>query len=275
MEKFNYALIRYMPNPMRGEVVNIGLIVYLKFLDIRLLKSASKLRMIDNDSTIDNLNDFQSSLMRTYEFAENIEQFKRIVSGFPGGISISEAASFHIDHISQYESKVANLFDALVKPFGAASQPPRNSTRLITSMKRKFKAIEILASDASELSEHKVVSNYVLNESTGLSADFLLKNGIYHLTEVIDYDVADTKAKFKETTLKLMTFAEGSKSLDGEVASYFVYSASPRAEKEVIQQINLAENYSTKIFNIASKYDEAEYFQIIENAVGSNLPLVH
>ncbi|MCX2499447.1 DUF3037 domain-containing protein [Plesiomonas shigelloides] len=275
MKKFNYALIRYMPNPIRGEVINIGLLVFNDHLDIRLLKSASKLRIIDNDSTFDVLHDFKKFLLEMYEWNKDIKKFKEMIGCFPSGITISDVAMFYIDHINQYESKVSSLFDALVKPYGASNHTVKHQTRLISSLKKKFKSINILAADESELSEHKVVYNYLLNESTGLAADFLLKNGIYHLTAVIDYDVADTKSKFKETSLKLMTFAEGQKSLEGEVASYFVYSASARVENEVIQQINLAESYSDKIFNMASKNDAAEYFRIVENAVGSSFPLMH
>ncbi|KOY47249.1 hypothetical protein ACX03_02390 [Vibrio parahaemolyticus] len=275
MQWFNYALIRYMPNPMRGEVVNIGLIVFKESLDIRLLKSASKLRILDNSSSQKVMVEVKNSLLSLSEYAASADTFNRLLESFPGGIQLSETASFSVDHISQYESKVENLFESLVKPYSVRESSNRNNTRLITKLKRKFSAIELLAKDDSGLSEHKIVSNYMLNEATGLTADFLLKNGRFHLTEVIDYDVLDTKSKLKETTMKLMTFAEGQKSLEGEVCSYFVYSASAKKEQEVIQQINLAENYSTNIFNIASKEDEASYFQIIENAVGRSLPLVH
>ncbi|BCN23979.1 DUF3037 domain-containing protein [Vibrio alfacsensis] len=275
MQWFDYAVVRYMPNPMRGEVVNIGLIVFKDTIDIRLLKSASKLRMLDNSSSQKMMLEVKHSLVSLSDYAATPEEFNNLLASFPGGITLSETASFSVDHFSQYESKVEKLFEALIKPYSVRESSNRTNTRLITTLKRKFSSIELLAKDESGLSEHKIVSNYMLNEATGLTADFLLKNGKFHLTEVIDYDVLDTKSKLKETTMKLMTFAEGQKSLEGEVCSYFVYSASAKKEQEVIQQINLAENYSTNIFNIASKDDEASYFQIIENAVGRSLPLVH
>ncbi|ELY1990396.1 DUF3037 domain-containing protein [Vibrio harveyi] len=275
MQWFDYAVVRYMPNPMRGEVVNIGLIVFKDTIDIRLLKSASKLRMLDNSSSQKMMLEVKHSLVSLSDYAATAEEFNNLLASFPGGITLSETASFSVDHFSQYESKVEKLFEALIKPYSVRESSNRTNTRLITTLKRKFSSIELLAKDESGLSEHKIVSNYMLNEATGLTADFLLKNGKFHLTEVIDYDVLDTKSKLKETTMKLMTFAEGQKSLEGEVCSYFVYSASAKKEQEVIQQINLAENYSTNIFNIASKDDEASYFQIIENAVGRSLPLVH
>jgi len=275
MKHFDYAVIRYMPDPIRGEIINIGLLVFNEVLDIRLLKNASKLRMFDNNSVYSHLADFESSLLSAYSFAKSPADFKEVLSSFSTGIIISNLARFSIDHLNQYEAKVLNLFDTLIKPHSVREKTSRSSSRLITTLKRKFEAIKILGQDESELSEHKIIYNYVLNSSTGLSADFLLKNGIYHLSEVIDYDVADTKAKFKETAMKLMTFAEGKKSLEGEVASYFVYSASIQKERDVIQQINLAETYSSKMFNMSSKEDSSKYFQIIENAVGYRLPLIH
>jgi hypothetical protein len=275
MKWFKYALIRYMPDPIRGEIVNIGIVVFNDTLDIYLLKSASKLRMLDNDSSQQIMQSVHTSLLKIYELSPDVDSFCSLVSTLPGGIKLSSLATFSVDHLSQYNVKVTNLFEKLVKPYASKESKTVHNTRLITQLKRKFKSIELLAKDVSELSEHKIVSNYVLNESTGISADFLLKNGKFHLTEVIDYDVADTKAKYKETAMKLMTFAEGEKTLDGEVSSYFVYSASAKTERDVIQQINLAESYSSKIFNIASRQDYASYFQLIESAVGRSLPLSH
>lgn len=275
MKSFDYAVIRYMPNPIRGEIINIGLVIFTESIDIRLLKSASKLRMFDNSSSQKAILDVKESLESLYSFTSNFDDFSKMLLNFPGGVKLSSKATFSVDHISQYEAKIVGLFETLVKPYSTRETTIKHNTRLITNLKRRFSSIELLAQDPSELSEHKIVSNYMLNESNGLTADFLLKNGKFHLTEVIDYDVSDTNAKFKETTMKLMTFAEGEKALDGDVASYFVYSASAQKEREVIQQINLAESYSTKMFNIASKDDEALYFQIIENAVGRSLPLVH
>lgn len=276
MNNFSYSLIRYIPNPLRGEMVNIGLVVYNKDLDIRLLKSATKIRMIDDETSITDLRKLESNLLElsSFEEVQSYDSLYGLLSCFSSSIILSKPATFSIGHINQYEAKVANLFDVLVKPF-ATREPVTRNSRLVTSLKRKFASIDILASNPSELDEHKIVSNYVINQSTGISVDFMLKNGKYHLTEVIDYDVVDKKGKYKETTMKLMTFVEGQKSLDGETASYFVYSASSKTESEVAQQINLAENYSTNIFNMASKKDEADYFQIIQNAVGHQLPLVH
>ena len=274
MQNFKYSLIRYIPNPMRGEMVNIGIVVFTPNLDVRLLKSTSKFRMLDNETTISDINKFEKTFHKIGDKVDSPESFVKRLSCFTSSVIVSAPATFSISHSSQYESKVSNLFNTLVKPFATREKVARNS-RLVTNLKKKFASIEILASDASQLNEHKIVSNYVLNESNGISADFLLKNGKYHLTEVIDYDVVDKRSKFKETTMKLMTFVEGQKSLDGELASYFVYSASTSTEREVAQQINLAEDYSTKIFNLASRNDEAEYFQIIQDAVGQQLPFVH
>ncbi|PMP03101.1 hypothetical protein BCS95_09025 [Vibrio breoganii] len=223
---------------------------------------------------MNDLKRFEKSFKSFYNLVGSSSEMRSMVKDISSSVVLSEPASFSITHLNQYEAKVASLFDLLVKPFATKERAPRNS-RLVTSMRQRFASFNILAKDASQLDEHKIVSNYVLNETTGISVDFLLKNGKYHLTEVIDYDVVDKKAKYKETTMKLMTFVEGQKALDGDVASYFVYSASAQSEKEVAQQINLAEDYSTNIFNMASKNDKAEYFQIIQDAIGQQLPLVH
>lgn len=275
MIKYRYSLIRYMPDARRQEVINIGLVVFRDVgVDVRVLGSSTKVRLIDGGSEQDDLNSLQEQFIELCALTNSPEEQFKILSLFNGRTSISERGEFILDQVQEYDVKVGKLFDLLVKPRSFKKRSP-SSSRFTTSIKNKFKALEILASDISELGHHKVVHNYPISESSGITADFLLRNGAYHLTETIDYDKNDVNAKFKETTLKLMTFMEANKAFDNGVKKYFVFKAASNRELEMSQQINLAESYSDKIFNFESKDDEAKYFQIVSDAIGMELPLVH
>jgi hypothetical protein len=270
MITFKYALIKYMPDPKRGEIVNVGLVVFNDSkVDIRTLSASAKARILDGTSGLADLNSMRSGLESIASWATSAEQAAQYIGTFEGSSTyLSNIDIFVIDDLNQYERRVTNLFNDLVKPFSSKDRVPRNS-RLSTYLKNTFERMEILGKDSDDLSRHKIIHNYQLSDKTGFAADFLLKNGRFHITEAIDFNVNDTSSKFKETTMKVMTFMEGRKALGDDSARYFVYSASLEKEKEVVAHLNLAEEYSDRLFNIESKQEKAQYFNLISDLVGS------
>lgn len=272
---FDYALIRYTPNPKRGETINVGLIVFLNTgIDVRVLNSSAKVRMLDGLSSQVDITKLQESMLKLSQLATTPDQQYDLLSKFNSGVFLSGKAKFAIDDMGQYQDKVAKLFSDLVKPF-ASKEKITHTARLATQLKNKFATLDILAKDASDLSRHKIVPNYPLSEKTGICADFLLKNGVYHLTEVVDFNTNDIQAKFKETSLKIITFMAGQKELNGEVKRYFVYSATVRKEAEITHHLNLVDDYCEKMFNVDSKEDYAKYFGMIAEYAHSEIPSLH
>lgn len=275
MITFDYSIIRYMPNQKRGEIVNIGIIVFTgPEVDVHLLNGAAKLRVLDGQSSINDLISYEQILHEAKSITKDKNEFIKFLSLFGKSVKISAPAQFNIDHAGQYDAQINKLFNELVKPF-ASREPITKTSRIQTLVKNKLDSLNLLAKSADELSYHKVVQNYPISKNSGFSADFLLKNGKFHISEVIDYNVNDINAKFKETTLKVMTFMEGKKHLGNDVGCYFVYSASSAIEKEISAHLNLANDYSEALFNLASKRDESSYFEMISNLAGRDSPVFH
>ncbi|WP_020161287.1 DUF3037 domain-containing protein [Methylobacter marinus] len=272
---FDYALIRYMPNPKRGETINLGLVVFRESgIDVKVLSSSAKVRMIDGESSQLDIDQLKESIQHLVQVAETSDEQYQLLSLLSDSVFLSNKSQFAVDELSQYENKVDRLFNDLVKPFASKEKSIRTS-RLSTQLKHKFEALNLLAKDVSELSKHKIVPNYPINENMGLTADFLLKNGIYHLSEVVDFNVNDAQSKLKETSLKIMTFMMSKKVLSSPVNCYFVYSATPKRENEIIQHINMAEEYSHKIFNMDSSDDYKKYMTLISELTHTELTIMH
>ncbi|MCQ4289457.1 DUF3037 domain-containing protein [Pseudomonas stutzeri] len=276
MITFEYSIIKYMPDPKRGEIVNVGLVVFnAGRADVRVLNASAKVRIIDGTTRIEDLESLKEGITSVAALADNPKQAIELLKSFHASSSfLSEPSCFVLDDINQYEKRVSALFNELVKPYSSKEKVIKSS-RIHTYVKNIFQGMEILGKDVDDLSRHKVIYNYPLNENSGFSADFLLKNGKFHMTEAIDFNLNDPSAKFKETTMKVMTFMEGRKFLGDDSARYFVYFASAAKEKEVIPHINLAEEYSDKIFNLESKEEHTEYFGLMSSLVGRDLLRVH
>lgn len=272
---FDYALIRYTPNPKRGETINIGLVVFMETgIDVRILSSSAKVRMIDGVSSQMDIDRIKESMQQLTQIVATPDEQYQLLSTFNKGLFLSSKAQFALDELSQYNDKVDQLFNDLVKPFPGNEKVIRSS-RLTTKLKNRFASLKLLAKDSSELSKHKIVHNYPISEKTGLSADFLLKNGVYHLSEVIDFNVNDVQIKLKETSLKVMTFMASETALSGPVKRYFVYSASSDKEKLITHHLNLAEDYSDKMFNIDSNDEYQKYMTMISEFAHIQMPSLH
>lgn len=272
---FDYALIRYMPNPKRGEIINVGLVIFREAgIDVRVLSSPAKVRMVDGMSSQLNIDQLKESMQKLLQIVKTPTEQYELLSNFKSSLFLSSKAQFALDELAQYDDKVNKLFNDLVKPC-AVKEKIIHTTRLATQLKHKFAALDLLAKDTSELSKHKIVHNYPISESMGLSADFLLKNGVYHLSGVVDFNVNDIQSKLKETSFKVMTFMASKKALNGPVNCYFVYSASAEKEGVITHHLNLAEDYCNKMFNIDSKDDSNKYFNMISELAHSQIPRLH
>ena len=63
MIKYNYSLIKYMASASRQEVINVGIVIFRKQgIDVRILESSAKVRLIDGASEQDDLNDLKNNM---------------------------------------------------------------------------------------------------------------------------------------------------------------------------------------------------------------------
>lgn len=279
MMKFEYSVIKYTPDPRRGEIVNIGLVIFGNTpagqMDVRMLHSAAKIRMLDGLTATESIDSLKSAIEEISQFGKNPEEIHNIFNSFGKSSGyLGNIGYFVIDDENQYEKRVSNLFNELVRPFATRENSPRTS-RIHTIIKNKFQSLELLGKDSDDLSRHKVVYNYLISNKTGVTADFLLKNGRYHITEAIDFNVNDISAKFKETSLKVMAFMEGRKSLGQETASYFVYNVSKEKEDRFLSHLNLVDGYSDRMFNLSSKTEKDDYFSLMSNLAGREVLRLH
>lgn len=271
MYTYKYSVIKYSPDPLRGETLNIGLVIFTDTkVDVRLLQSSAKARILDGSSNIDDILRLKDSIEGIVNWSKNIDEAVAYLKSFGKAATwLSEPSAFIIDDVNQYDKRVDNLFNTLVKPY-STREPSQTRSRFQTQIKNKFDALGILGKDTDDLSRHKVVANYPISDKTGFTADFILKNGSFHITETIDFNVHDVNAKFKETSMKVMAIMEGKKHLEKKTCGYFVYTATPQKEKEIVSHLNLAEEYSDKMYNFSSKEEKTAYFNMIQDLAGVN-----
>ncbi|WP_000846935.1 DUF3037 domain-containing protein [Escherichia coli] len=263
MKTFKYSLIRVTPNLEKGETINVGLIVYHDSdIDVRMLNSVSKLKAIDKDLTLGYLEDLSTSL---FDLSQKINNAELLPCLFKGALSLSSFGMFTLQANEDYEAKVTDLMNRLVNP---QKQPHKQlKKKVFSELKSTFIQHGIFSKYFEDLSQHKIVANYPISNEEGLVADFLLKNGKYHLTETLDFRSENIKKQMGEAAISVLTITKAYELYNSNIDSFVIFAAETTAqEKSAKQQLNLLEKHADNLINAYSKEDMRSYYEKMLNA---------
>lgn len=271
-DTFHYSLIRAVPDRRRGEWVNIGVVVFRPdSLDVRVIENLSKLRMLCPE--------LDSAAIK------QIPQFWRTACAGLSGIDerhglLLNTPMVHPSPTSQflateesYEDAVMGILRDLVEP---PPQPRQRSgeSRVQTKLKEMFRKAKILGEDHKDIHRHRVVPHFPIDASSGMLADFALKNGQMHITQVIDFRVKPEQlkaAKRGEVGLKAMGLVTASKVYKGGLVPMVVYSANASTIDLAQPSLNLLHQHAEHVFDLDNTNDAAAYMQRMKLAAGDSL----
>ncbi|MER8692403.1 DUF3037 domain-containing protein [Mesorhizobium opportunistum] len=267
---YKFAILRLVPFAHRGEALNVGVLVFGPArLDVRLSASASLLGYFGiQASTLDWL---AENLVRGDNSGVSVEERAAEVARF-AGVQLSDIGWFGTDDDSQYDPRIAEILAEYVdKP--KKSKVRRDKTTLSKDLRKTFKEYKIFSSKIEDLHHHKVVANMPVGPSGKLHVDFLIKNGIYHATETIDFRHSEDAgpAELKNAALANVTFQHAREVLGfGSTRCYLVYAAPSLVESAVSPALEIARKDASDSFNLESREDKARYLDTILAAAGVN-----
>jgi hypothetical protein len=105
-------------------------------------------------------------------------------------------------------------------------------------------------------------------------ADFALKNGQMHITQVVDFRVKPEQlraAKRGEVGLKAMGLVTASKVYKKGLVPMVVYSANPATLDLAQPSLNLLHQHAEHVFDLDNPNDAAAYMQRMKLAAGDSL----
>ncbi|MBL4782591.1 MAG: DUF3037 domain-containing protein [Porticoccaceae bacterium] len=265
MLRYCYSLIRYRPDQLRGEVVNIGIIIFLgqQRAEVRLIPTAGKVQAIDPQFTTSILNTIEKNLIDLCaNHNDPLDQHQSLGSIYSSHLELSEAVSFFSTE-ENYEQTVNQLYNTLVRP-----QQPRNPVNFKKSNIKRFIKSELSKYKLFSQSPHgiqqgKVVENFKYSENEDLRVDFAFKNGAYHVTEVIDLTVKNLNPKFNEAGLKAITFLRSKNILGDNTKATLLYSANSSQEAKASTHLTLLGEYADQMYNCLSDQDIKSYIKYV------------
>jgi hypothetical protein len=271
MSTAQYSLLTLRPDPERVDVICVGAVVLAdggKWHAVVPPAVQSKLAIVGvpPSDTVKVLPVQVQGLVARCSSLEDAQAFLGRVGGslqlhpFIGVFAYASDAEFQtqLQAIAK-ESVIAPALPGPSKP--QASRAPRRNTR--ARLKQHFDSMGILAKNASEFGEHKVVRNFPVSLHHGLVAEFALKNSVMHVTETVDFDVDSVRTKTFEAQAKCLVMRAAKDNFGGDTECYVVVSGSetPHAARTVDLLSTVG-----RVFATENDADMREYLERIAKA---------
>jgi hypothetical protein len=262
---YRFAVIRLAPDQVRGERLNIGLVVFRDdSIDVRVTRNLDRMRAVsvalDKQVVVDllsNLRGMDRQFRRNggASIADRLSNIARV-----GPISISDAGRFVADSPAAYEARISIILQQLVEPEPAPKVVREKRTRLYSQVKKLLRSQKILAKKDEGLDSHRIVAGFELDD--GLVADLVLKNGAYHIFETVD--ATGDESTFRKTVSEIAVSAlilERARMRFGESATKakMIYSASVSLEKLARPSLDAAAHQGAELINWASANDRSNF----------------
>ena len=268
---YSYSVLRAIPDQRRGESVNIGLVVFRPEggTDVRLLSSLNKVYALDANIDVEQFEVLPQMILdwvsSTNDIAKKHESLKQF-----GIVTVSDLGYFQCDE-KQYESFLDRIMSALVKP---PAHFPRYKVqgRVHTVLRRIFIQQRVLGASLEDINRKLIVERFPIAVNENLYADFAFKNGVYHITETINYKVTSgiNTDKFEETGLKAIKLDKARKVFGEKTKRALVYVADTKIEKQLTPHLNLLGDYADQVVNLRSTADKERYFAALLPHAGHN-----
>lgn len=271
---YSFAIVRVSPDPRRGELVNIGIAVFLPGkLDVRILVSLAKVEALHGELDLSQLHALPQRLSALAAGRRSVAERHALIRSV-GMVELSGLGQFRARDTSEYEQQVGDLLTRLVRPTVASRRADTAPTRLHARVRQIIKEAKILGKAGDQLDAHKIVPHYPLAPGKGLYADFAGMNSRFHVTETIDFrvDRGIQGPKFNESAKAAFVLRESQKQFNTS-KRVLLYAASHEIELQVRPHLNLLEEFATDFVNFESAQDRARFVGDLAAAFGGELPL--
>lgn len=248
MKAYQYFLVSLVPDPVRNEQVNIGVIgIFGDKVTPMFLKNPQKIKAISPDYDVSRYDG--EGLVKLLKVTEPGKRADMLASMGDDFVRIYPPATGQAKSHADFEMELSKVFDRLVKPVGVRRTRGK-VTRLKTMLKKQFQKEGYLG---EQIDDKKVVLDFVIAESEDLVADFAYRNGSLNIIETIDFNVSipTLNSKFNEAGLAAIKIVTARKKIDPDAKGILLYYPPANDGAKIAHHQSLIEDYYDSIVNYA------------------------
>lgn len=221
-QTYHYVVLRLATEDLRGETINVGIVLICPAERPRLIMMATlnKLRAIDANWDTPRLARWTDNVRQLMDAEKTPQKIIDTLARF-GFCDPHAIGMFAADSQAELDRQLAEIKGSYVANRASAEKPKREKrTRLQTALREQFKNMHVLGQTTDDIANHLVVANVPVPSHSELKTDFIYKNGVYRITQTIDYQVAPdslhnklAEACVKSTAAELAMKTYGQNSL--------------------------------------------------------------
>jgi hypothetical protein len=189
---YHFAVLRVMPNAMRGERFNIGLAVFHpdQSVSLHLDVSRERLKALDPNLSVIKWDLWATQARDLLEQLPYEARLNWLKTAFTPITADAELGWFRAANDQEVRDNIESLLKRLVsrprRLIRAERTKGSQPTRLQSQLKNWFKAQHILGKSMDDLAKNRIVEEYPVSIDTDSYADFAFKNGALHIIETMD-----------------------------------------------------------------------------------------
>lgn len=262
---YHYVVLRLATDDLRGEVINVGAVLFHPQEKPRTLVMATlnKLRAIDATWDGARLAAWAANVERLATGAKSHQHAIDALGAF-GFCDPNALGMFSADSEADVARELAEIKATYVANRAGAERPQRERrTRLQTALRQQFERMHIMGREAGDIHNHLVVANVPVPACPELKADFVYRNGVYRVTQTLDYNVAPDSLhnKLAEACVK-STAAEMAMKTYGDNTLRLAVVDIPDALRDATDaHIDLLLHQGFQVFHYGNASDMDSYLQ--------------
>jgi hypothetical protein len=262
---FEYAVLTAIPDPRRGERVNVGMAIFREDrVDVRFEQAVYKIRALTGDNWSARVESAEARYKSLFNAKEKPDTMLKRFERVEPLLKPSGTGWFAAENDEQYEQRVAEILQSLVCIPKRA--PVVGKSRINTEMAKEFRRAKILANENQDISAGKIVRNFTIDDSEGLVADFALKNGKMHVASTLD--LRKQSAGMGEAALKSIILDKAKKKYRGRAKTIGVYAMDPGMTDAFRPQLKLLCDYADELYDWQDGKSRKQLARMFYDAMG-------
>ena len=268
MTRFQYFLVSIIPDPIRNEQINIGIIgSFEDKIEYRFLNNPQKIKAIAPSFNVYDKQKIGDGIIRLIKTMPNDQIIELMPTLSDEFLYIYPVNYGWVDNYDNFLLEVEHLYKRLVKPI--AKRITRfKTTKLKTDVKNQFRRKNYIGED---IKQRKIVLNYPIDEAEDLIADFAYENGTLNIIETLDFRVSaqGIKNRIKDSAFASVKIDKVKKEINKNAKGKLLYFPPINDSASIVPHQSMLSDYYDAIFNYADKNERNNFFEIIEKDLSS------
>jgi hypothetical protein len=273
MKLIDYFLLRAVPDRVRGEFLNVGIVIFAdEKARVFVTYDHWRLRALHPNFGVLDIQKWATDLESELNSLPSNESRHFFLSAIGGPIIVDEEPGQLVVDNQPVEELVKGLLERLVvlpqKTFSlSANNENRTKSKLNTQLKGWFRSAHIFSSKVADVSKGKVVASYPISASEDLYADFALRNGAIHIIETMDFRGVErpTRALRGEAGWKSVLLDQARQTLSEQTKRIAVISADDYSAVRPL--VGMVERYADDLISMESATDRQRLADFISKSL--------